>query len=418
MDKPHLAEAVRVLDLMLAFFGDCKAIASRASISSTTANSGQRAKSARARTRTFMRPSGRNIFRKPVPLGATFSPYNHASSTVLAAHGDVRMRNRYSINDQCRMVLHKNRWTLDTLAVQIGVSRRHAQKLLHKAEERFQRLPKGAEELEQLFLSIYPDPTPHHLLPLSEAVDKIAWLKRTKKKNGSLLKAEIAHWMKTLRFFEPPLDLSNAEKYTYHNLAGHIWFCRANDFVEADLESCPDLQLVSEEEAVRLSVREFEYARDNINPTHLHPKMQRAYKLHTASTVMNLGAAMFMAHTANASFVSLKALIKAYEGGDPGATSEGTGMTVLEAADFFHKIDPLDPRVPYNMACWFSYRESLAGCATWYGRLVEADKAFLDVDIPHHWMRKSMRADSDFRYLIEHLDEIKAALDQSSRIAA
>ena len=75
-------------------------------------------------------------------------------------------------------------------------------KLLKSPECKFRGMPKGAKEIEAMFLSIYPNPTPVSLRPLTDAVDKVAWLKRNKKKRGcpEALAKEVAHWLTTFSF--------------------------------------------------------------------------------------------------------------------------------------------------------------------------------------------------------------------------
>jgi isopentenyldiphosphate isomerase len=91
--------------------------------------------------------------------------------------------NIYSIADMTRMVLHRKGWTHQKLADEIGVSAKQVQKLLYVPESKWSRVPKGGPEVERLFLEIYPNPVPAEVRPLSDAVDKIAWLKRNKTKN-------------------------------------------------------------------------------------------------------------------------------------------------------------------------------------------------------------------------------------------
>jgi hypothetical protein len=307
----------------------------------------------------------------------------------------------YSIADMTRMVMHHKKWSQERLRAEIRVSTRQVYKLLNSPECKFRRMPKGAKQIEEIFFSIYANPTPASLRPLTDAIDKVAWLKRNKKKKGSqeALAKEVAHWLMTFSFFAMPDHLTAEGQFAYFTLQGHVYFALACD-VQRDVvpEVTDILDSVTDQEAWKRAVAAFEKALQCLNlPTQRH-HMQKKYRHVFASAAFNLGAAAFMA----------------YKAGVPGLTREKVAELfdthVRNACEFFYDADPLDPRAPYNMTCWFSYLEDLDGCRTWFARLIEADPAFADVHTCHAFMRRPMDADPDFGFLTTHLNEIMPTL--------
>jgi hypothetical protein len=302
--------------------------------------------------------------------------------------------NIYSIADMTRMVLHRKGWTHQKLADEIAVTAKQVQKLLYVPESKWSRVPKGGKEVENIFLEIYPNPVPADQRPLSDAVDKIAWLKRNKTKYKDDLRTEIVHWAQTFALFVSPDNLSDEAKYAYYNLEGHVYFALACDFVDADREVEPYLGALTTKEALRRAILAWMKALQSIN-SRQQPHVQARYEHLVALTVFNLGAASFNA--LKEGLTTRKELVELFE---------SSKLNVVKACEFFYNADPRDPRTPFNMACWYSAIESLPGCKKWFGRLVEANPEFADVHNPHMWMRKSMTNDPDFNYLVEHLDEI------------
>jgi hypothetical protein len=313
----------------------------------------------------------------------------------------------YSIADMIRMILHHKGWTLERLRIEIGVSVRQRYKLQHLPEFKFRGIPKGAKQIQDIFLKIYPDPAPASVRPLAHAIEKIAWLKRNKRRKGcpKAMAIEVAHWLTTLNLFVEPRSLTEEERFTYHSLKGHVYFALASDVdPEAEPEVADVLRSINAQEAWSRAAIAFEQAFSCMNFNGPQRELKQRYRHVLASAALNLGASAFMAYRAGVPEFTRERVVSLFND------------HVRGACEFFYHADPHDPRAPFNMTAWFSHLEDLDGCRTWFARLIKADPEFADVNTTHAFMRRPMSEDPDFAFLIEHLNEILPA--QVSRAAA
>jgi hypothetical protein len=303
----------------------------------------------------------------------------------------------YSLSDMIRMIMHNRNWTYGRLAIEIGTSERYLYDLRNEPEGSFQKIPKGAAEIARLFREIFPNPIPLDLRHLSNAAEKIQWLRRRKNqpKHRQALIVEVNHWVATFCSFETSAQASNIETFVYSNLEGHAFFVLAFDLSPTDFEEGSPVARISKQRALTRASDAFGRALRHIDREARSTK--RRYEYLSALAAFNIGAAKFMAYKAKPHGEGLAHVKELFEGGD---------VDVVAACEFFNRVDPLDARVPYNMCCWFSVTEMFDPCALWYERLLHADKGFANLGYCPSWMSRPMSRDPDFRYLVKNFARI------------